>query len=197
MQDPREALFVSMPTSALTSDRPDYVLPVAEIGALIARLAYEPVAENGVRPVQEEIDKEVKAAEMDMAEIDAPDKNGKPSVFACPECGGVLWEMQDGKRLRYRCRVGHAYSADILLADQTDHMGAALWAALRGLEEKAALAERLHDRAHERGHDAAALRFAEQAATAHQHAATVRAFLVSAPPVAAAIDADTNDAGDD
>jgi two-component system chemotaxis response regulator CheB len=197
VQDPEEALFVGMPTSALTNDRPDYSLPVYEISALLIRLASEPVPEESDGKVPKALEKEVKAAELDMSEIDDPQKNGSPSVFACPECGGVLWELHDGKMLRYRCRVGHAYTADSLLADQTDHLEASLWAALRALEEKAALAQRLHDRANERGNFAAAIRFAEQATTAHHHAATVRALLVNGAPVAEAVDADIAAAQDD
>jgi two-component system chemotaxis response regulator CheB len=190
VQDPDEALFVGMPTSALTNDRPDYCLPIAEISALLIRLASEPVPEGSDGEAPKALVKEIAAAEMEMSEIDDKQKNGTPSVFGCPECGGVLWELIDGKMLRYRCRVGHAYSADSLLADQTDHLEASLWAALRALEEKAALAERLHDRSHERGNAVAARRFAEQAATAREHAATVRELLVNGGSAAEEVDAD-------
>ena len=37
------------------------------------------------------------------------------SGFSCPDCGGRLWEIQDGGLLRFRCRVGHMYSADSLV----------------------------------------------------------------------------------
>jgi hypothetical protein len=30
-----------------------------------------------------------------------------PSVFACPECHGVLWEGKNGNLVRYPCRLGH------------------------------------------------------------------------------------------
>jgi hypothetical protein len=39
------------------------------------------------------------------------ESHGKPSVFACPECRGVLWELEEGRLVRYRCRVGHGYTA--------------------------------------------------------------------------------------
>jgi two-component system chemotaxis response regulator CheB len=166
-----------MPTSAIANDRPDHILPITEIPSLLMRLAHEPATKNGGNAVSETIEKETNMAEIDLDTIEDPNKLGTPSVFGCPECGGVLWEMHDGKQLRYRCRVGHAYTADNLLADQSDHLEAALWAAFRGLEEKASLAQRLHDRAHERGHHDAALRFAEQAVTSHQHVAIVRGLL--------------------
>ncbi|HEY4409154.1 MAG TPA: chemotaxis protein CheB [Acidimicrobiia bacterium] len=41
VQDPEDALFPGMPQSALADDPPDFVLPVGEIGAQIAKLARE------------------------------------------------------------------------------------------------------------------------------------------------------------
>ncbi len=38
--------------------------------------------------------------------------SGTPSVFTCPDCNGTLWELQEGDVLHFRCRVGHAFSAD-------------------------------------------------------------------------------------
>ena len=40
---------------------------------------------------------------------------GKLSAFICPECRGPLYEIEDGGLLRFRCRVGHAYTADGVL----------------------------------------------------------------------------------
>ncbi len=68
---------------------------------------------------------------------------GKPSVYSCPECGGVLREIQDGKLLRFRCRVGHAFSAENVLAEQSEALDKALWVAMRTLEEKVELLQRL------------------------------------------------------
>ena len=76
-------------------------------------------------------------------------RDGKPSPFACPDCHGVLWEVEEGDLLRFRCRVGHAFSPESLLASQSSNLEEALWVALRALEETAALAERLQERATE------------------------------------------------
>ncbi len=73
-------------------------------------------------------------------------------MFTCPECQGTLWEMRDGELLRFRCRVGHAYSSESLFAGQSESVEAALWTALRALEEKATLSQRLAAQAHGRGH---------------------------------------------
>ena len=41
---------------------------------------------------------------------DEHDHPGEPSPYSCPECGGVLWELKNGELMRFRCRVGHAYT---------------------------------------------------------------------------------------
>ena len=103
----------------------------------------------------------------------------------------MLWEVQEGRLTRYRCRVGHAFSPESLLASQSEYLEEALWSALRALEESAALAKRLQGRAEDRGHTLAAARFAEQAGDAHERAQTIRTVLSggqviaqSGPPLA-------------
>jgi two-component system, chemotaxis family, protein-glutamate methylesterase/glutaminase len=68
---------------------------------------------------------------------------GTPSVFACPECHGVLWELEEGNLVRFRCRVGHSYGTESLSDELTQVSESALWAAMRALEEKAALHRRM------------------------------------------------------
>lgn len=70
---------------------------------------------------------------------------GTPSVFACPECHGVLWELQEDKLVRFRCRVGHSYGMQSLAKELAQSSETALWAAMRALEEKAALQRRVAD----------------------------------------------------
>ncbi|MDQ6604668.1 MAG: chemotaxis protein CheB [Chloroflexota bacterium] len=180
VQDPDDALFPGMPTSAMRYDHPAYLVPATEIGPLLARLVHESArnANEKEDAVPDAMEKETAIAALDMGAISDRDKPGKPSAFGCPECGGVLWEMQEGPLMRYRCRVGHAYSADSLLSEQSLRLEAALWAALRGLEEKAALVHRLADRARDSGHGMLTARYAEQERDAQRHAAVIRELIL-------------------
>jgi two-component system, chemotaxis family, protein-glutamate methylesterase/glutaminase len=74
-----------------------------------------------------------------------PPASPSPSVFACPECHGVLWELRDGDLVRFRCRVGHSYGTESLATELSGASEAALWAAMRALEEKAAMQRRIAD----------------------------------------------------
>ena len=67
--------------------------------------------------------------------VDRHTQPGSPSTMTCPECHGSLWETREGALVHFRCRVGHAYTAESLLAHQADQLEAALWTALRSLEE--------------------------------------------------------------
>jgi two-component system, chemotaxis family, protein-glutamate methylesterase/glutaminase len=104
-------------------------------------------------------------------------KAGIPSTMSCPECHGVLWEHRDGNVLAFRCRVGHAFTEEVLLAIQADQLEAALWTAFRALEEHSALSRRLAARAANRGHSLSASTFTEHAMDAEHHAFTIRSVL--------------------
>ena len=182
VQDPADALFPEMPRNALEYIDADYVLPAAAIAPVVVRLAYEPVGEVPTEIVSNNDKKEIALAEANMATIENKEKPGIPSVFGCPECGGTLWELQEGELLRFRCRTGHAFSADSLLSVQAEALEGALWAALRGLEENAALARRLAERIRSRKLKLAAKSFEERALTAEQQAAIIRKVLVSGKP---------------
>ena len=74
---------------------------------------------------------------------------------------GPLYEIQDGKLIRSRCRVGHAYTADSMLDEKSEALENALYVALNTLAESAAMSERLTTRSH--NHEHAARRFEERA----------------------------------
>ncbi|WP_375504211.1 hypothetical protein [uncultured Nostoc sp.] len=106
------------------------------------------------------------------------DRPGKPSTLACPDCGGILWEVEEGNLLRFRCRTGHAYSAKTLLATQSDAIEDALWITLRALEEKASLSHRMASRMEARNLPLAAQRLKEEAHSALERSAIIREVLL-------------------
>jgi two-component system chemotaxis response regulator CheB len=85
--------------------------------------------------------------------------------------------LQDGELTRFRCRAGHAWTADGLLARQSGVFEEALWTALRSLEESAALARQIAARNRTRGGESLAGRFERQAEVIETRAAVIRAAL--------------------
>jgi len=177
VQDPEEALYPSMPLSALEHVAIDYKLPVSAIGPLIVSLTRKPVDREGDYPVPEDMEIEMRMAEMDISTLDGNMKVGTPSAFSCPECGGVLWEIRDGDLMRFRCRVGHAFSIESIMAAQSEGVEEALWAALKTLEESVNLSRHLEDKARKRGQDWLAQRFREKLQDAEQRAEVIQSIL--------------------
>ena len=182
VQDPAEALFAGMPTSAVQNVDVDHVEKIDAIGPLLARLVADSVADNGGKATTEDEDSKSNAyAEVDLDVIKRVDEHpGEPSVYGCPDCGGVLWEIQDGDLVRYRCRVGHAWSSAGLVGRQEEGLEAALWTALRALEESAQLASASAKRFRARGNEQLAQRFEDNIIFLERRAEIVRDVLVGA-----------------
>jgi two-component system, chemotaxis family, protein-glutamate methylesterase/glutaminase len=180
VQHPAEALFPGMPLSAVAGDHPDWVVPVGEIGPLLLELAHKELPAEGEATMPDDLDAELQWVHPDLAwPTPADPPLGRPSGFTCPECHGALWEIDDGGLPRYRCRVGHGFSADSLLDTQRDDVEAALWTAYRALEERAALCRRLAERAKGRHAEITAGHFRADAAEVAGQAETLRALLWS------------------
>jgi two-component system, chemotaxis family, protein-glutamate methylesterase/glutaminase len=183
VQDPDEALYPMMPQSAIEAAEPDVVLTTKEIATELMRLAVEPVPAT-MLPAGDPLLDDEEIIEIDRAASDRP-QPGTPSGFVCPDCGGALWETEDDSGLwLFRCRTGHGYSVETLLAGQTETVETALWAALRALEERAAMARRMADRFRKRGSRHSAASFERQADAAVQQALVVREGLQQITPLA-------------
>jgi two-component system chemotaxis response regulator CheB len=176
-QDPVEALHASMPRAAIAAAELDRVLPVAEIAAALVELVQEDAPKS--TPPAELIEMEVQMADLDLGALTDPDRPGEPSGWTCPDCHGSLFTIEEGGFVRFRCRVGHAWSADSLVAQQTAAMETALWVALRTLEEKVTLTLDLGRRATERGHTFTGDQFERQAEEAQRSASLLRALIES------------------
>jgi len=184
VQDPAEALYPSMPQSALENVAVDHVLRLAEIPPMLGRLARQPTNDDRAYPASRAMELESKIAGMDMATLQGDERPGTPSTFSCPECKGVLYELHDGDLVRFRCRVGHAFSTESALAEQAQALEEALWAALNTLQESAVLAERMVQQARERGHEHLAARFETKVRESEQRAAVLRQVLLKDETIA-------------
>jgi two-component system, chemotaxis family, protein-glutamate methylesterase/glutaminase len=175
VQAPETAQYPGMPRSAVDHVPVDYVVPIEQMPALLVELTRGEADEKELVPM----DSEDSMGGDEEALVDRQTQPGTPSTMTCPECHGSLWETREGALVHFRCRVGHAYTAESLLAHQADQLEAALWTALRSLEEHAALSRRLASRANARGHSHSASAFTEQAMDAEHHASTIRNVLAT------------------
>ena len=172
-QDPEDAIMPSMPLSAIQSVEVDFILKPAAIGTKLPLLISEEVA-DAAPLVPEGVD----VAEGITDNLKTGRIPGPPSPYTCPECGGAMWELEDGKLLRYQCHVGHAMTAEALFSEQSDHLYHTLWSALRALEEQGSLRRRMAMHASRVGRLASAREFETQARDAELRASSLRRMLL-------------------
>lgn len=187
VQDPDDAMYPPMPLNAIAAADVEHVLPLADIGALVAKLVHEMDARAvETMPVYDDrLDVELALTTMTVDDAAEGESVAPASSYSCPDCHGVLNEIKEAGDVRYRCRVGHAWSPESLLAAKTEALEAALWMALRTLEEKALLARRLAARAHENGSAFSHARFTDQADDAQRGADAIRTLLARSATVVA------------
>jgi two-component system chemotaxis response regulator CheB len=168
-----------MPQSVIDHVAVDHVVKLDRMAALLNELAHQTLRAEEPVP-SDDVGKEVEYSEADIARLaDAEDHPGVLAPFGCPDCGGTLWELREGDLVRFRCRVGHAWTSDALLASQSETLDAALWTALRALEESASLSQRMADRAKMRGNKRVAERMADHAQLALRRAEIIRNVLIT------------------
>lgn len=182
VQDPNDAMFDSMPTSAIDNVAVDFVGDPPALARELVRRVDLLGSQQPETDLSDDDNETLDAVEMDRGTPDAEEWDAVPSPFTCPECHGSLFERQDGTLMRYRCRTGHAFSPETLAASQSHGIEDALWIALRALEENAALLHRLFERARDRGLKRTANRFAAQARAVELRAKIVRDALMAAKP---------------
>jgi two-component system chemotaxis response regulator CheB len=105
VQDPRSALYSSMPLNALKSVDVDNVVPLSDIGRFIADLV-------GTEPI---------------ATVNEEPMSRTSSDLTCPEYRGPLWEERQGRIVEYTCRVGHKYTPLAMEAEHRVTVERSLW----------------------------------------------------------------------
>src|SRR5262249_23903868 len=88
-------------------------------------------------------------------------------------------EAPGDDNLRFRCRIGHAFGSETLLAEQSQSLDASLAAALRALHERADLAKRVGLRLHALGAEARAERYDRIVEESERDALVIRRVLLN------------------
>jgi two-component system, chemotaxis family, protein-glutamate methylesterase/glutaminase len=138
VQDPLDAEQPEMPGSANTHVDVDACVPAAQLAQTLVSLVDAPfIASPQAAPSRIVLDQAVSVGRGDpMEHLQAL---GQPSRFSCPECAGVLWELDGTRPRRYRCHTGHGFTLRSLAYTQKVGTDEALWGAMRALQEREAV----------------------------------------------------------
>jgi len=109
----------------------------------------------------------------------APESRGELVPLTCSECGGPLWQIKDDKMTRFRCRVGHAYTAKTLANELTDAVERSLWVAVQMMDERVRTLERLADTEQTKDRRRSAASFHDKATETREHTERLRQLLLS------------------
>ncbi len=161
VQDPDDALYPGMPASAIAHVAVDHVVPSAKLAETIVAMVNDPGSDPPPAP-------------------EAGPLPGPAFVTSCPECGGVLSEERMANVTQWRCKVGHRYSQESLASAQAEQVEAAMWAAIRALEDRQALLGRIALQLESGGQTRSAASFRRRADTAARQASVVRSTLSDA-----------------
>jgi two-component system chemotaxis response regulator CheB len=182
VQEPGDALYGAMPANALDHVRGARAYPAAKLGGVIAEQLAAAAAGSPDPPADDLLLAEHAIAAVDPGRTSTAElRAAKPSGLSCPNCEGSLFELPGSPAPRFRCRVGHAWSPASLATEQADGVEHALWAALRALEERAALQRRLADLADRRGNRTVGDAHRGKAALGEANASVIRRLLAEDP----------------
>jgi two-component system chemotaxis response regulator CheB len=176
VQDPKRAAYPDMPQNALNNVDVDFCLPVTEMGGLLERLVKESPGKS--KPVPKEVSTEALIAERVLSDVAQVSTLGKQVPYNCPNCGGVLWQL-DVSEKRYRCHTGHSFTAAALVTSQNEKIEETLWVSLRMFEERKNLLNNMARTEQSKNLKAS---YTEQAAATQVHIERIRAMLMANPP---------------
>src|ERR1700712_5595189 len=172
VQDPADAQADDMPLAALDACAVDYRATASKLAQALVQLTNEPAPPP--LPVPRDIALEVQIAAGRPSTTEMIAQLAVPVALSCPSCSGVLSEIAEPSCLRFRCQIGHAFTAKALDKEQEEAVAEAVGVALRVLEERHTLLVKMADDAKRRGHNGSAKQFEERAADYRRQADTIR-----------------------
>jgi two-component system chemotaxis response regulator CheB len=134
VQDPKDAAYPAMPQHAFDNADVDFCVPLDEMGPLLSKLVAQP--RGRTKKVPDDVRTEAIIAERVLSDVSQVNGLGEQVPYNCPNCGGVLWELDTPGAKRYRCHTGHSFTRSALLASQSEKIEEMLWIALRMFEER-------------------------------------------------------------
>lgn len=172
VQNPADAVAPDMPRGALRGSDVDYRAPLSEMATLLIKLVGEEA--GPAVDIPEDIVSEVEIALGRRSDSEVLAKFSDPVALSCPACGGVLSQIQRWPPLRFRCQVGHSYTADALATEKEGTVDEAIRVALRIVEERAVLTQKMADDARQTGRGAAAASYEQRVSESRAYADTLR-----------------------
>ena len=170
VQNPLDAAEAEMPRAALLASDVDYRASASDLADLLKRLTNEepgPAVEPPASVVLE-----VAIAMGRPSDSPTIAEIADPVPLSCPGCGGVLSQIKRSP-LRFRCQVGHGYTAEALTYEQENSVDEAVRMAMRIVGERVVLTEKMALDALQAGRTAAATAFEERAQEYRRHAAVL------------------------
>jgi two-component system, chemotaxis family, protein-glutamate methylesterase/glutaminase len=177
VQNPSDAQVGDMPLAALNAVDVDYRAPAADLGALLTRLVEESAGLPIAPPA--EIQLEVDIALGRPVGTEETTTIATPAPLTCPHCSGVLSQIKRGPPLRFRCQIGHAFTAEVLEAEGESTIDEALRVSLRIIEERAVLMEKMAQDARRSGRITIAPDYERRGLEYRAYADTLRKSLLS------------------
>jgi two-component system chemotaxis response regulator CheB len=163
VQIPSQAMHTSMPQSAIAHVQVDFVGTVQALADKVRELVgtaapvVAPSAFSQQRAMENDIAMEGNALKAGVMNL------GKVSAYSCPDCHGVLVQIEEGTIVRFRCHSGHAFSLKTLMAEINDAIDNSLWATLRAVEERVMLLRQMQELAQVSGMSSEAAQLRQQA----------------------------------
>lgn len=145
VQDPTDAQSPDMPRAAISAiGEPDEILDAVALGGRLSTIVAEDAGE--ARDIDPNVKLELMVAGMERATMQTEERLGELSPYNCPDCNGVLWEIEDGPMVRYRCHTGHAYTSRALAQRQDEMLERTLFDSLRAARERVNFVRNLAER---------------------------------------------------
>lgn len=167
VQSPLDAEEGEMPQAALAASEIDYRAPASDLADLVTRLVNEDAGPAVPPPASVALEVAIAMGRPSNSATLAGIAD--PAPLTCPGCGGTLSQIRRSP-LRFRCQVGHGYTAEALAQEQETSVDEAVRMSLRIIGERAVLMEKMALDARQAGRSAAAASFGERAREYRRHA---------------------------